>query len=295
MKVKKQDVGLSIKNYIPLDKSWIIRMGVLDLLHGSTRINSFLVKQKNLSDDLKALKRAARDWPRKKVIDVGESGTLYRFLQYISWKEKLNKKFIVRGTLRKRKVANNPAIVKLSISQLLKLNHGTSQWASAAVLCGAKINGTRVSAKLALTREAVQYWNACRRAKKPWQSRYDETIFRQAKTFLDILTGVRPQFVPHHSEDYCFARAFRYITPHEGTRRWPSLQGHESNRIVEMEKQLTRARAGQPVTSHDHRVVQSIAMAWQAKGKRVKFSHPKCVNKSWPQFWKFFKKVNASK
>lgn len=282
------------QDYIPLDKSWIIRMGVLDLLHGSTRINSFLASQKNLSDDLKALKRAARDWPRKKVIDVGESGTLYRFLQYISWYQKLGKKFILRSTLRKRKITSDPAIVKLPVSQLLMLDYGTSQWASAAVLAGAKIDTPRLPVKLALTREAVRYWEQHRQKRKPWEPRYDETITRQAIVFIQILNRKRPHFVPRHSEDYCFARAFGYITPYQGKRRWPSLRGHESDRISEMETQLTRAWSGKVITSRDHRVVQSIAMAWWVKGERVKFSHPECVSKSWPRFWKFLGYANRA-
>jgi len=37
-------------------------------------------------------------------------------------------------------------------------------------------------------------------------------------------------------EDYCFARVFGYITKTKGENKWPSLKGHESNRISEMEK-----------------------------------------------------------
>jgi len=75
--------------FIPLDKSWVIRMGVLDLIHGYKDINNFLANQGNLSGDLLALKRVLKIWNSDKSVDVGESGTLYRFLKFISWKLKL--------------------------------------------------------------------------------------------------------------------------------------------------------------------------------------------------------------
>ena len=74
-----------INNYIPLDKSWINRMGVLDLVYGYKDIIDFLDKQENLNDDLLALKRAIKEWGNNQVIDVGESGTLYISLKFAVW------------------------------------------------------------------------------------------------------------------------------------------------------------------------------------------------------------------
>lgn len=34
-------------------------------------------------------------------------------------------------------------------------------------------------------------------------------------------------------EDYCFARAFNFITKDEGEQQWPQLHNHESDRLVE--------------------------------------------------------------
>ena len=67
-------------NLIPLDKSWIMRMGVLDLIQGYSDTLEFLQKQEILSDDLIALRNAFLAWNSRDVIPVGESGTLYRFL-----------------------------------------------------------------------------------------------------------------------------------------------------------------------------------------------------------------------
>ena len=59
--------------YIPLDKSWIIRMGILDLINSYPDTLNFLKKQEKLSDDLQALLQALIDWNSKKEINVGES------------------------------------------------------------------------------------------------------------------------------------------------------------------------------------------------------------------------------
>ena len=102
------------KKYIPLDKSWIIRMGILDIVNGCDDINIFLSKQKDLGDDLLALKRAVENWKSDEAIDIGESGTLYRFLKFASWKLGLNKKFIKQGTLADRKINDDSKIINLT-------------------------------------------------------------------------------------------------------------------------------------------------------------------------------------
>src|SRR3989344_406940 len=129
-------MNTEITKFIPLDKSWIIRMGVLDVLNDRPESISFLKSQKELSEDLKALYQAALEWPLKNKIHVGESGTLFRFLQFASWKYKLDKTFVKEGTLLNRKICDNPNIVNFSLKELLKLDNNTSQWASAAVLTG---------------------------------------------------------------------------------------------------------------------------------------------------------------
>ncbi len=114
---------LADNGYIPLSKSWIIRMGVLDILNGYSYINRFLEKQdkKQLNDDLKALYKASLAWDINLPINVGESGTLLRFLQFASWKYKLNKKFIKEGTLKTRLIWNDPDIVNFSLEKLIEM------------------------------------------------------------------------------------------------------------------------------------------------------------------------------
>lgn len=275
------------KGYVPLDKSWTIRMGVLDLFNGYDDTVHFLEQEALLSDDLKALYGAVLSWDGNGPIDVGESGTLYRFLKFASWKLGAGKKFIRRGSLRKRKICNDPAIVGYSQEKLLELDSRTSQWASAAVLTGDKKRLGNPPYKLRLTYEAVSHWKGQRRGGRSWVPRYDETILAQAVTYLDLLNGRSVKFVPHQAEDYCFARAFGFVTKEEGKSRWPSLCGHESNRIREMERMLHDVGRGVGINSRDHRVVQAIAMRQKVERKDAKIKYPRCVSKSWPQFWKF--------
>lgn len=277
------------ERYIPLDKSWIIRMGILDIINSYNDIQVFLNNQNNLGDDLLALKNASEVWNTNKPINVGESGTLYRLLKFASWKLGLNKQFVVSGTLFQRKITDNPDIIQLSQKELLKLDNGTSQWATASVLLGDKERIKNPPFKLKVTYEAVEHWTNQRKINKSWIPRLDQTILHQAETFIGLLNKEHPKFISEQAEDYCFARVFGYIKKEEGEKRWPSLIGHESNRIVEMENIMKCANEGKPISSRDHRVVQAIAMWARVNNKKIKITYPEAVNKSWPQFWDFIK------
>jgi len=273
--------------YIPLDKSWTIRMGVLDLLNGYDDTARFLERQEQLSDDLRALYRASLAWKSDEAVDVGESATLYRFLKFASWKLGLKKRFVIHDSLILREVCNKPEIINYSADRLLKLDNGTSQWASAAVLLGSQERIADPPYKLKLTYEAVEHWKQQRDSNQCWIPRYDDTILIQAETFLKLLGKEKTDFVPKQAEDYCFARAFGYMTKEKGATLWPSLLSHESNRIREMEKVLYDAERGKEIFSRDHRIVQAIAMRQKIRNREVKMRYHYVVNKSWPQFWKF--------
>lgn len=281
-----------VKEYMPLDKSWIIRMGVLDLFSGNkNRTINFLNNQKDLGGDLLALKSALETWETNDSIDVGESGTLYRILQFASWKFNLNKKFITHGTLTKRvgSMTEGPEIVNMSLSELLNLPEKTSQWATASVLCGNKERISDPPHHLQVSFEAVDYWNNQKQQGKSWEPRPDETIQKQAEAFLEMMRGKKVSFTPVQAEDYCFARTFGYMTQKEGQIKWPNLRGHESDRFIEMEEVLTKAIAGKEIDSEDHRVVQAIVMWGLVNKKDVKILYPDVVNKTWPKFWDFIK------
>ena len=93
---------LTDKALIPLDKSWIIRMGFLDIISGRRDILTFFNSQANLNDDLLALKRVAETWDTGDEINVGESGTIYRFFKFASWKLGLKKNYS-RGNIKGQK------------------------------------------------------------------------------------------------------------------------------------------------------------------------------------------------
>jgi len=286
--MSNQNLNLIEKGYIPLDKSWIIRMGVLDLVNGYT-YNPFDYCEdilgrpyEELSDDLQAMFCVSVQWQLNLPFIVRESATLYRFLKFASWKLGWNRKIIIRGTLKHRNICNNPEIIDWPLEQLLTLDNGTSQWASASVLLGNEEIIPNPPYKLQLTYDAVKYWRIARSHGRRWEPIYDKTILRQALAYLQWIRDGHMDFEPLQAEDYCFARAFGIITQEEGERKWPSLKGHESNRIVDMEEALQQ----KVITSKDHRIVQAVAML---KRQEVDFMYPNCVRKSWPQFWKFMR------
>lgn len=264
-------------------------MGILDMVYGYEDIQNFLEKQDGLGDDLLALKRAVEVWKSDEALDVGESGTLYRLLKFASWKLGLNKKFITRGTLSGRKVTDNPDITNLSQTELLKLDGGTSQWATASVLLGDPERLTNPPFKLKVTYDAVDHWKSQRKKGLVWEPRYDETILNQAIVYPSLLKLEKVEFVPEQAEDFCFAYIFGYITVKEGEKKWPALRNHESDRIAEAQETLKNAKEGKEVKSKDHRIVQAIAMWGKVNKKNVNILYPESVNKSWPKFWEFLK------
>jgi hypothetical protein len=275
--------------YIPLDKSWLIRMGILDIINGYDDIEKFLTDKEDLNDDLIALKKVSQTWNSNNPIDVGESATLYRFLRFASWKMGLNKKFILQGTLKERKITDNPEIISLSQEELLKLDNNTSQWASATVLLGDFERLENPPFKLKLTYEAISEWNKARLDGKVWPVRYDNTILKQAEAYLNLLSEKRINFSPEQAEDFCFAYVFGFMDEKEGESKWPSLRGHESDRVLEIKKEFEKAKKGEDIDSKDHRVIQALAMWAMINKPDIKFTYPISVNKSWPQFWQFLK------
>ncbi len=280
--------------WIPLDKSWLTRMGTLDILHKNRSIESKLLGYKNISEDLSALITASRAWNTDEVLYVGESATLYRILQFASWKFDLHKKFAKEGSLLERVIENDPQIINLSQKELLKLDSGTTQWATAAVICGDMERWSDVPSKLVETYNAVEEWQQCKISGAEWNVRHDKTIIRQVDFFISTLGGHTVTFLPLCSDDYCFARAFGFITSEKGLEMWPSLVGHETNRIEEMEKSLTQASLEGSVDSLDHRVIQSIAMWGRVNNKKIIFKYKDKVAKSWPYFWEFLDEVEKN-
>lgn len=280
---------MSSDDFIPLEKSWLIRMGVLDIVHGRSQIADELgsCPVGSLGTDLEALLRAAKSWHKGAEINVGESGTLYRFLMFANWKFSINIEFKTEGTLQGRKLTVDGSVVEMSIDELLQLDAHTSQWASAAVLfTDVQRPSGALPYHLGMTFEAKEHWHQRINRGLDWVPRKDSTIARQARAYESYRESGVMNFAPIQAEDYCFARAFGLISASEGERRWPSLRQHESDRIAEMER-LLDARV---VDSHDHRVVQALAMS---RRQKAEFIDPGCVGKTWPQFWDYIEFTSA--
>jgi len=282
--------------YIPLDKSWIIRMGILDWLHGRNQIKDFFYDWDDLSDDLISLKNVVKTpIEDSKEIDVGESATLCRFVKFSCWKRGINPKIITHKTLSNRIICNDPAIIDLSQEELLKLDNKTSQWASAAVINGDRYRMPKPPHKLWVTYIGMQHWESSVAKGLNWQPIMDETIERHANVIFDTANTYEIYFSAMHSEDYCMLRAMDMITPHEGLEKWPSLVGHESNRIIEMEKALEEYNSYGTVSSNDHRVIQAIVAYSIKYGTRPVVKNIDAVKKSWPLFQEFITHIMGEK
>ena len=286
------------ERFIPLDKYWIIRMGVLDLQHGFRDINKFLSEQKDLGGDLAALKRVCEAWDKKdEPFNVGESGTIYRIVRFILWKQGSNREIKTEGSLTKRindgLVTQDPNIVNNSLDELARLDKGTTQWVTAAILTGSKDKLSVSKFFNDMTYEAMDHWQKQRDKNEVWIPRKDVVLTRQAEYFLALLNGKSAVFVSTNPDDYCFARAFDLITKEEGEEKFPEAEGHESNRFDEMEKVITQTQAGEEIDSGDHRVVQAMAMWGKVNKKELRFTEDarQAVNKSWPLFWEFLEEV----
>jgi len=269
---------------LPFDKSWIIRMGILDLLHDSESIMYFLHDNVCLCGDLQSLYLALNQWRTgSQIIHVGESATLLRFLKYISWLYNLNKIFRISGSLANRKVCSDPNIINYPLKDLLNLDDGSSQWASIAVLSGNVGEKCPKNApyKLKLSYEAKRKWNMF------WEARIDKTIMRQALTYINMLDGRKVQFKPRQPEDYCFGRIMGFIDENE-CKEWSSLSNHESNRFVETEKTIKELEEVRMVTSSDPRIIMAAAMKQSLMNVPYDLKYPMKVNKCWNshQFWK---------
>jgi len=274
------------KGLIPLSKYWSMRLGFLDILNNTSYFIPLIENHKDImGDDLKVLIRISKEWTTSNTHNMGEAGALFRLLQFTSWKFNLTKLFFKEKTLSDRDICNNPKIVTWPLTKLVTLDNNTPQWASASILTG---NKEKVPDDyfLNLSKEALDHYNQVKSINSICEVRLDETILLQAQAFINLLKG-KSNFQPKHQDDYCFARAFNLISKKAGEKRWPDLKGHESNRLEEMEKQLSNFSNGAVIDSSDHRVVQSIALLGLLKKQKLSFSFPDCVSKSWPQFGEF--------
>lgn len=292
------EIPSEIAEFLPVfDKSWVIRLGLLDVMAGNTTTADSLdytARSKPIGEDLQALARVSRQWLAGEDLDVGESGTIYRFFKFASWMEAAanpdapTRTFKKSGSLITRDITDDPSIINMPIEELLLLDGGTTQWASVAVLLRAPVPGARQMSsepKYQLSLDAKSHWLRARIFNTDCEFYSDSTINNQAKAFVEAIKFARFEFTPMQAEDYCIARAYGLITSAEGDRLWPKLRKHESDRIESMELAIEQATTGKTITVNDHRVVQAVAMRFGLP--RARFKYPDCVAKSWPEFWEF--------
>ncbi len=263
----------------------MIRMGMLDLQANKTSVRAYLQDHKSeLGDDLLALLRVQEGWGSDTPLDVGESGTLFRFVRYLQMLTQNNQQVMTHGTLKNRTLTDDKSILNLSIEELLALDSGTSQWASAAVLFTEVTfpKSSTVPYHLQMSVDAKRVWG------RGWKSRLDSTIARQAEAYVGWLQSGETNFTPVQSEDFPFAVAFGIMSIAEGEEKWPQLRNHETDRIAEMERLIDST----VIDSLDHRVVQALAMRYP--NRQVSAVAKKAVNKTWPQFWQFLEACQSS-
>jgi hypothetical protein len=297
-----------IESYTPLDKSYLITLGILDLLNNRREnIISFLDSQdqSTLGTDLKALRRIAEAWPERftKALDPGESGRLYRTVKWHYWQNGIDLELPTSETLTKRraKITNNPLIIHWSAEQLLTLDHRTTQWTSTQYIFTPKEQRRKVEPffytgekltrpgdfKLRVNYVATDRWELQNSKGEPWQARLDPTIFNQYLAFIECLKTGNMCYVGEQAEDYCLERAFDLVDEKEGRLIYPTVEGHETDRFREMETMLEKFKQTRIIDSKDHRVVQAGIMMAVARGIPYTIENPTALNKTQPKFLEF--------
>lgn len=279
-----------LSKFIPLDKSWTIRMGFKDAIvqNKSYTIQKLEAHNQNqtISDDLLALVRVLYSLKSaflEDPVSVGESATLYRFLKYFLATSGLKKEIIKEGTLLDRKITDpTQNLSKMTYSQLLKLDNGTSQYASIKGLFDNLQKKSKLYPyHLNMTVEANKHWE---KTSGHWRLRLDDTIYKQVKHFKE-----GRDFALDRAEHFCYAYMFGLVTLEEAEKAWPQLINHETNRLKEIVEQKQLLLDGSVLDSLDHRVIQAVVLYAIKNGIGFTVSEPakKSVNKTWPAFWTF--------
>lgn len=298
-------INEKIAKFVPRDKGSTIRMVYLDLTqgYGPNHAINFLESKKDLSGDEKAALSVARSWEGNGPIDVLESRTMFIFLQFYFWKNKIAREILTRGTLTQRikEMEATEKVATWPLAKLLTLEGGTSQFASAAILLGNEEILPENPFYLQKTYNVRSYWLEQKQLGHFWIPQPDPTITVQIQEYINFLKTGKINIIPDRLGDcdlYCFLHSFGKITTEEGKKIWPQLCKHESNRFCEMELRREECLFGRIIHTRDHRVVSAYALLMQSMNLnlsvdaiRVSFIEPDCVNKAWPQFWNFVKET----
>lgn len=271
-----------IEHCVPLEKSWYGNLGFLALQEGSPLvIDSIRNYGVLLPDDVRHMVDSSERILRgEREIYVGEGGAWARKLGYANVKYDWGITLIKDGTLAGRPDEFTPDMVYASVDELRKLNKGSSQLASAAVLTGSgDAMPADASYHLQMAYEARDFWTDWPKDKL-LPLRRDSTLRRQTLAALGYMTTGEIEFEPIQAEDYPFACIFGLMNADDAIARgWHSLAGHESDRLETTEHSAQLASLGRPVPYADHRLLQALRFKY---GSNVRFTHEEAISKSWP-------------
>jgi hypothetical protein len=283
--------------YIPIDKTDTINKMLMDLFHGRGYDSIDFVKNSNpyaLPADVKQAAVAIEDWGDRMPVRVGQSGKLLRSLKFYAWETGVRKKFVIEGTLKHRKICDDPKIVDYSQEKLLGLDDDTTQFASAKVLLGDEYRMKDPPFKLKQAYDSYREWNESREKGERWKTKPDSTIARQADAIMYYVKCGSTVSMPVQPEDYPLYRVFGNITAAEGDAMWGRrLRNHESDRIQETENTIKEVQRRDPISSRDHRVIVAGVVLQIRMRHKIEATYMEEVGKSWPQFPDFAKYVES--
>jgi hypothetical protein len=267
---------------LPPEKSWYANLGYQALIAGSSLVVDSLRSYGVLlsRDTIDMCVSSEQILRGETEIQVGEGGAWARRLTYGNAKYGWGLTIVKGGTLVDRPDDFTPDMVDAPISELRKLNKGSSQLASAAVLSGNdEPLPNDAPYHLRMAYEARDFWDQCPKDQL-LPLRRDATLRRHTLAWLGwrmtnefILELIQP-------EDYAIARVFGTTTPEEAEKLgWGSLEGHESSRFLSVDDSIDLVAQGLPVPYADHRILQALRFR---HGWTPRFKHVKAIGKSWP-------------
>ena len=253
-----QFVTPEISEFLPLSKTIIKDCTLLELQSGETKLQEFLSKQSNLSDDVKAC---------------------YNVLKQRKWKtayvenfRSLNIGLLVLEVTKGMKFE----IIKGSELARRELDLQSSQWNSAKVCCGLDVEDNRYHVEIA--RNVVKRYNAGER----------ESLFNSKdEVYIDLMNYVLngKSWVVNNPEIAVFFAIFHPERLTQMIKDFPTWKHHETDRSKSILKALEQFQTKQLVTSNDHRIVIGIALLAYLLNQNVLFLNYMATWKSFPKFF----------
>ncbi len=286
-------------------KSNVIRLIVGGVPFGSTSVRDQLEagNYNILGDDIKAAVEVGHQLSdeTRPSINPGDSRTLRieaEFLDMLQYSEdpKLRPRKFVLSPMQKRRYTPVPKdLPRWALEDMLFLEDGTTQWASAAILLQDRFDEARelipdirpnkrlMLEKSKSARARILGARALGKAVLLDERDYDMTFLRQDQAFYtSVVTGEAIRFEPLHSEDVYDAIFTGTITPKQAVKLFPQITRHEVNRYEEAIRLLNGDRK-RPLNTEDHRAAMA-AIKYLGYTKWTKTT-VKAINKTRPQFF----------